>query len=58
MVTCVQMMILSLIEAWRVILNPVDLCGGQSARDNIIDVIKPALQTANVAQRTGFVANQ
>ena len=36
-------MILSLIEAWRMILNSVDVRGGQSARDNIIDVIKPAL---------------
>ena len=35
-------MILSFIEARRVILNPVDVRGGQSARDNIID-IKPAL---------------
>ena len=35
-------MILSLIEAWCVILNPVDVRGGQSARDNIVDVIKPA----------------
>ena len=50
-------MILSLIEAWRVVLNPVDIRGGQSAHDNkshtrscgqsvrddIIDVIKPVL---------------
>ena len=27
-------MIPSLIEAWRVILNPVDVRGGQSARDD------------------------
>ena len=42
-------MILSFIEAWRVIQNPVDVRCGQSARDDIIDVIKPVLQTANVA---------
>ena len=36
-------MILSLIEARRVILNPVDVRCGQSVRDDIIDVIKPAL---------------
>ena len=27
--------------AWCMILNPVDVRCGQSARDNIIDVIKP-----------------
>ena len=36
-------MIPSLIEAWCVILNPVDVRDGQSVRDDIIDVIKPAL---------------
>ena len=36
-------MIPSLIEAWRVILNPADVRGWQSACDDIIDVIKPAL---------------
>ena len=36
-------MISSLIEAWRMILNPVDVRCEQSAHDDIIDVIKPAL---------------
>ena len=36
-------MIPSLVEAWHVILNPVDVRGGQSARDDIFDVIKPVL---------------
>ena len=36
-------MILSLMEAWSMVLHPVDVRCGQSARDDIIDVSKPAL---------------
>ena len=41
----------------HVTINPIHVRGRQSARDDIIDVIKPVLQMANVAQRTRFVAN-
>ena len=73
MVTSINTMILSVIEAWHVILYPVDIytwqaesvtinpihaCGGQSAHDDVIAVIKPTSEMANVAYRTGFVANQ
>ena len=42
----------------RVTINPIHVRGGQSAHDDIIDVIKPAVWMVNVTQRTGFIANQ